>query len=249
MFVHRESIRAEAVQLIRSGLNDCEVSRRLGISRSTIRDWRRPIYVPRTAAMTCPRCWRAAFRPFGFTDADYTELLGLYLGDGHIVKTGRADRLRLFLDARYPGIVSEARALLESSFPRHSVGSIAGHGGTMTVLSVYCNHLACAFPQHGPGKKHERAIKLEAWQHELLVREPWPFLRGCIYSDGCVFTNRTGRYEYVSYDFANRSADILGLFTHACELVGVQYRRYARHIRIYRRASVALMLEHVGIKG
>lgn len=89
---------------------------------------------------------------------------------------------------------------------------------------------------------------LEGWQRELPVREPWAFLKGCIRSDGCVFVNRTGRYEYLSYDFKNRSADILDLFTDACELAGVASRRYSGNVRIYRRESVALMWEHVGLK-
>jgi hypothetical protein len=176
------------------------------------------------------------------------EVLGLYLGDGHIARTGRSDRLRLFLDSSYGRIVAEAAALLERSFPGHPVGRVPAHGGTMTVLSVYSTHLRCLFPQHGPGKKHERPIVLEAWQRSLLERRPWPFLRGLIRSDGCVFVNRTRRYSYVSYDFANRSQHILGLFGEACELTGVEYRRYPKHIRVYRRASVALMQEHVGPK-
>jgi hypothetical protein len=144
--------------------------------------------------------------------------------------------------------VAEAVALLERSFPGHPVGRVMGHGGTMTVVSLYSTHLRCLFPQHGAGKKHERPIVLESWQRLLLEREPWPFLRGCIRSDGCVFVNRTGKYAYLSYDFKNRSADILGLFTDACDLAGVEYRRYSEHVRIYRRASVALMEAQVGIK-
>jgi hypothetical protein len=237
-----------ALALISSGSNDCEVARRLGIARSTVRDWRAPRYVPKPYQMTCPRCWRGVRRRFGFTDGDYTELLGLYLGDGHIARTGRSDRLRLFLDSRYQRIVAEAVALLERSFPGYPVGQVQAHGGTMTVVSLYCTHLRCLFPQHGPGKKHERPIVLEPWQGLLLEREPWRFLRGCIRSDGCVFVNKTGKYAYLSYDFKNRSSDILGLFTRACEVVGVEYRRYAEHVRIYRRASVALMESHVGMK-
>lgn len=236
------------MDLIRLGLNDCAVSRRLGIPRSTVRDWRRPTYVRKTATMVCPRCWRQVLRPFHFADADYAELFGLYLGDGHIVRTGRADRFRLFLDARYPTIVTDARELLERCFPDRRVGMFSAHGGTMKILSLYCTHLRCIFPQHGPGRKHERRIALESWQRDILARQPWPFLRGCIRSDGCVFYNRTGRYSYLSYDFKNYSADILDLFTGACDLVGVEYRRYQRHVRIYRRPSVALMQRHVGIK-
>jgi hypothetical protein len=69
-----------------------------------------------------------------------------------------------------------------------------------------------------------------------------------IRSDGCVFVNRTGPYEYVSYDFTNHSADILRLFSIACDIVGVEYRAYGKRVRIYRRESVALMLQHVGLK-
>ena len=82
----------------------------------------------------------------------------------------------------------------------------------MVVLWAYSSHLTCLFPQHGAGKKHERRIALEPWQQELVAAAPWAFLRGCIRSDGSVFVNRTGRYEYLSYDFCNLSQDILGLF-------------------------------------
>ena len=74
----------------------------------------------------------------------------------------------------------------------------------------------CLFPQHGPGKKHHRRIVLEAWQQTIVESAPWAFLRGCIRSDGCVFINRTGRYEYLSYGFANHSSDILDLFESIC---------------------------------
>jgi Homeodomain-like domain len=246
--MHPSAIRAAALGLIAAGLNDCEVARRLGLPRSTVRDWRSPSYKRKTGAGTCPRCWRESRHPIVFSDADYAELLGLYLGDGHIVRTGRSDRFRLFLDTRYAEIISDARALLRRCFPGRSVGLGRSAEGTMTIISLYCTHLACLFPQHGPGRKHARPIRLEPWQRGILERKPWPFLRGLIRSDGCVFVNRTGPYSYVSYDFKNHSADILRLFTDACDLVGVEYRAYSRHVRIYRRASVALMLAHVGIK-
>jgi hypothetical protein len=78
-----------------------------------------------------------------FTKEDYAELLGLYLGNGHIVRTGRSDRLRLFLDTRYEGITADAQALLERCFPGHKVGRFRSRKGTTTILSVYSTHLAC----------------------------------------------------------------------------------------------------------
>jgi hypothetical protein len=91
-------------------------------------------------------------------------------------------------------------------------------------------------------------IELEPWQQALVAQAPWAFLRGCIRSDGCCFVNRTGKYEYESYDFTNLSRGILELFVSACAQVGVECRVYAKRVRINRRASVALMLEHVGRK-
>jgi hypothetical protein len=73
-------------------------------------------------------------------------------------------------------------------------------------------------------------------------------MRGLIRSDGCAFVNRTGRHEYLSYEFSNKSAQIREVFMDACDRVDVSYRPYRRYVRIYRRASVALMEEHVGLK-
>ena len=47
---------------------------------------------------TCSRCGSGADRDRA--PSDYAELLGLYLGDGHIAPLARTQRLRIFLDAR-----------------------------------------------------------------------------------------------------------------------------------------------------
>jgi hypothetical protein len=178
----------------------------------------------------------------------YAELLGLYLGDGHITDLARTQRLRVFLDARYPVIVGDAERLIRATLPGNRVGRMSAEEGRMVVVRVYSSHLSCLFPQHGDGVKHERPIVLEPWQHEIVGAAPWALLRGLIRSDGCVFVNRTGRYEYLSYEFANRSADILDLFEATCRNVGLRPRRYARAIRLYRREDVALLLDRVGVK-
>jgi len=248
--VHGSAIRGEALRLVAAGVNDCEIGRRLGISRSTVRDWRRPTYVSRRPpgeVLTCPRCWRSS-TPIVFTADDYAELLGLYLGDGYINCLARCQRLRLFLDARHARVVDEAEALLSRSFPANPVRRIYFHEGAEVVLDLYNQHLACLFPQHGAGKKHTRAIALEDWQQSLVDEAPWAFLRGCIRSDGCAFVNRTGPYEHLSYAFSNLSVEILDLFETTCRALGMRPRRYTTAIRLNRRADAARMLEHVGLK-
>jgi hypothetical protein len=183
-----------------------------------------------------------------FTPQDYAELLGLYLGDGHISDGARTQRLRLSLDARYPRILAESVALLARCFPCNRVGQVLADDGATVVLWVYHQHLACLFPQHGAGKKHERSIVLEPWQLAIVRAAPWAFLRGCIRSDGCVFVNRTGPYEYLSYDFCNVSAGILDAFVDTCESVGLRPRRTGRRVRLNRRADVARLVDQVGVK-
>ncbi|MGH2991510.1 MAG: helix-turn-helix domain-containing protein [Solirubrobacterales bacterium] len=265
--MHPPHVRAEALALVEAGLNDCEISRRLGVPRRTILDWRRPTYVPREPAIPreiCPRCWRSA-KPIRFTDEDYAELLGLYLGDGSISEGPRAQRLRLYLDARYSVMNEEIRKLLRRCFPHNRVADTkpspsawSGRSDSWLVLSVYSTHLECLFPQHGTGRKHERRIRLEPWQTEIVEIAPWQLIRGLIRADGCSFINRTDihrprPYEYLSYEFSNMSKDIVDVFEAACDRVGVFTRTTGGggrrwSVRINRRDSVALMLEHVGLK-
>jgi Homeodomain-like domain len=144
--MHPPEVKAAALELVAEGLNDCEISRRLGIARETIREWRRPTYVPRNGqpreSETCPRCWRAA-RPMQFTAADYSELLAVYLGDGCITEHARTQRLLIHLDSKYPKINAEIEALLQRcflanavSYARPSVSSWSGRDDTWRVLSV-----------------------------------------------------------------------------------------------------------------
>lgn len=246
--MHSPAVREHALALVHSGLNDCEVARRTGISRTTIRDWRR--YQPRDLAgsrVICPRCWTRS-RPMSFDPGDYAELLALYLGDGYVGQLARTCKFRLFLDSRHAEIVQDSHDLLVRCFPHNAVGTTFGHEGRMTVLSVHSSHMPCVFPQHGSGMKHLRRIILEDWQERIVAVEPWRFLKGCIRSDGCSFINRTGPYEYLSYGFSNHSSDIIDLFCKTCDGVGLEYRRYARAVRINRRSSVGQLKDRIGVK-
>ncbi len=126
-------------------------------------------------------------------------------------------------------------------------------GSAAVDVSAYSKHWACLLPQHGPGVKHDRMIRLEDWQCEILDRYPWRFIRGLIHSDGCRVMNpsvHAGKtYRYPRYTFSNRSADIRGLFREYCEKVGVQCRQMNRwNISVARRDSVELMDRHIGPK-
>jgi len=253
--MHPSHVKRAALELIAAGHNDFDVSRRLGIPRRTIADWRRPTYESRReyAPEICPRCWRTT-RPIRFTGGDYAEFLALYLGDGCISCGPRTQRLRLTLDTKYPGIIAAASRLVSRCFPKNGVGRVGSGVGNWVNVSVYSRHLTCVLPQHGPGKKHERPIKLEPWQQAIVAEYPREFLRWLINTDGCRFINRTGKYSYPSYQFANRSSDLVELFVETCAVVSVATRVNQNkrtglwNVRINRRSSVALMDEHIGQK-
>jgi hypothetical protein len=111
----------------------------------------------------------------------------------------------------------------------------------------------CLFPQHGPGPKHLRSIRLTSWQQEIVDNNTEQFLRGLIHSDGCrcinVIRGRDKVYRYPRYHFTNASDDIRGLFCAACDRLGIEWRRMnARNISVARRESVARMDEFIGPK-
>jgi hypothetical protein len=132
VFVHPAWLRQQALALIAAGLTDVAIARALELPRETVRYWRRrpPARAP------CARCWRPS-APMRFSPAEYAELLGLYLGDGHISQLPSTQRIRLMLDAKYPTIVDEASALLARVAPGSRQLLHAGH---MVTLHAYHGH-------------------------------------------------------------------------------------------------------------
>ena len=124
-------IKESALELVAEGVDDCEIARRLGVPRTTVRDWRRPRYEARVEVEACARCWCPS-RPVRLTPSDYAELLGLYLGDGHITILDRTQRLRLFLDSRHARVVDEAEALVGRCLPVNRVTRV--HNGRRTMV-------------------------------------------------------------------------------------------------------------------
>lgn len=253
--------RKHALSLLDQGLSQNAVSKQTGISRAAIRSWLTRIEpLPRILGHTeCPRC---APLPLPLDDpANYAYLLGLYLGDGCISAhpRGRGYYLRIACADAWPGLIEECRHAVAAVHPSGSV-YLAQKQGCVAVTS-YSRHWPCLFPQHGPGKKHDRTIALAQWQQKIVDAHPWEFIRGLIHSDGCRITNwatrlvggERKRYEYPRYFFSNKSDDIRKLFSDTLTAVGVEWTTLARrsepfNISVARRASVALMDAHVGPK-
>ena len=141
--------------------------------------------------------------------------------------------------------------------PSSSVFCASQRRVACTYVKSVSKHWPCLFPQHGPGRKHERKIELEAWQQEIVNSHPGDFARGLFHSDGCRLINRVRRpvkdgdrwYEYPRYLFVNRSADIHRLCGEALDRLGVAWRfSKPTTISVARREAVARLDEYVGPK-
>ncbi len=155
-------------------------------------------------------------------------------------------RLRISLDARYPHIIERGRVAIADV--RGRPPGATDRPGCVEIWS-YWKRWVCLFPQHGPGPKHERRIRLEAWQKSVVVTHPEDFLAGLIHSDGCRVLNRVKGYVYPRYFFSNLAADIPDLFVWACTMVGVESRPAgSRNVAVSRKGSVAILDRFVGPK-
>ncbi|MER6420315.1 helix-turn-helix domain-containing protein [Streptomyces sp. NPDC001137] len=261
MNFHGTAVRHKALTLLRNGTKNADVARTLNVPLGTVSYWK---HQDRAKRGECPGRHSAPCARCDGRDLDgaaYSYLLGLYLGDGHIshYSEHRVPNLMITCADSWPGLIDDCEQAIRAVFPGNSVCRVRKTG--CHNVKVYSKHLHCLFPQHGPGKKHDRLIALEPWQQEIIDAHPWEFIRGLIHSDGCRITNWTTRlvagerkrYEYPRYFFANKSDDIRKLFTDTLDKVGVEWTTLARgsdpfNISIARKASVALMDAHVGPK-
>ncbi|MEV5378754.1 hypothetical protein AB0L26_22690 [Streptomyces nondiastaticus] len=245
--------RQHALALVNQGRSLNSVSKQTGISRAALRAWQARIE-PLLRTTNCSMCDSDPRPPQDH--AAYSYLLGLYLGDGCLSAGQRGVfALRIACADAWPGLINSCREAMQHIRPESRVWIVQKQGCVMVTSTS--KHWPCLFPQHGPGKKHERVIALEPWQKRLVGAHPWELLRGLIHSDGCRVTNwttrvingATKRYEYPRYFFTNKSADIRQIYTDTLDTVGVEWKQpNAFNISVARKASVALMDAHIGPK-
>jgi len=250
----------QALELIGAGVNDCEAARRLGIPRGTIRDWRVALgknRVGRTKSSSTQKRTRCFRCDGGRVDEEaYAYLLGAYLGDGCLSSYPRGVYgLRITCDLRYPLIINEVASRIARVRGIDKVG-FAARKGCVDVYAFW-KHWPCAFPQHGPGRKHERRIALADWQKTIVASQPRALIRGLIHSDGNRHINQVSRilpagvkrYRYTRYMFTNASPDILRIFTDALDVLRIHWTQTTvRDISVARRDDVAQLDSFVGPK-
>ena len=183
----------------------------------------------------------------------YSYLLGQYLGDGWVSAMGPRGvfRLRIATCDAYPDIRQRCVDAVAAVMPANKVNIVPSIG--CSEVGSYSKHWPCLFPQHGPGRKHERPIELARWQQAIVEAYPREFIAGLIHSDGCRAINnvvtRGKAYSYPRYFFSNVSYDILMLCAWAFDLIGVEWRQNRwNSLSVAKRDSVALLDTFIGPK-
>lgn len=251
----------DAIDLMSAGKNAAEVSRDLSVPPRTVREWRASYRLGpnrRTSRTPTPRpapaCPICSGRILDTTS--YVYLLGLYLGDGCISpQKATSWKLRIVQDSKYPGLIAECVEAMENVLDAQRV-HIQNRGTWVEIHSTW-PHWICLFPQHEPGKKHERSIVLARWQQQLASTEGRALIKGLLDSDGSrainevshVSSGGTKRYQYVRYQFKNTSTDIQQIFTSALDRLDVGWTQASvSTISIARRTDVDHLDRFVGPK-
>ncbi len=128
-------------------------------------------------------------------------IVGAALGDGNLSNpNGRAVRLRITCDAKYPVLAEEIIKNLRLVFPDNKVSVIMPKGTkTFFNISVYSNTLSKLMPWGaGQGTKFFQKAHVPAWirKNKALSKI---CLKALLQTDGCIYRDR----GYLMVNFTN----------------------------------------------
>lgn len=117
-------------------------------------------------------------------------LVGLALGDGNLSNpNGRAVRLRITCDKKYPKLIERVIFLLQKLFPKNKIGVI-NRKDSCVDISCYSNKLEDILGWKAKeGSKIEQKISVPDWIKKDLNYIK-PCLKGLIETDGSIYYDR-----------------------------------------------------------
>jgi DNA-binding transcriptional regulator WhiA len=159
-------------------------------------------------------------------------VIGIAIGDGNLSNpNGRATRLRITCDKKYPHLIKKIINSLQSIFPQNKV-SIALRKEGCSDVSVYSNHLEKLLGWKAKGgSKFKQNVSIPAWINNN-KKYKINCLRGLIETDGTMYRDRG--YKMVMFrtiipklanDFYNAVIS-LGFKPNIYKLKGVEKNKY-----------------------
>jgi len=135
---------------------------------------------------------RGYFRDTIFNKDKFLQsyIIGLAIGDGNLSNpNGRATRLRISCDEKYPFLIKRVINSLQSLFPQNKVSIAEKKEGCLDV-SVYSNHLEKILGWKAKsGSKFLQKVSVPNW---IKKDDKYKIdcLRGLIETDGCIYSDR-----------------------------------------------------------
>jgi hypothetical protein len=128
----------------------------------------------------------------------HAYIIGIALGDGNLSnQNGRAIRLRITCDKKYPILIKKITASLKSLLPENKISFF--DRGSCIDISLYSNHWADILNwEWNKGPKDKQNIGVPKW-----IKEDGKFskecLRGLLQTDGSIYKDR----KYLMVNFVN----------------------------------------------
>lgn len=223
--MYNQSVINSAKEMKSNGSSISEISRKIGASRSTIKQWLTPLkrYIPKNIIhnITTFESFIDNMEKSEEYRKAYYYLLGEYLGDGciNLMKNKRTYVLRIFCADSHPLIIDEVKKDLKMIFPDNSIQDVKKQG--CHSIGIYCSDLPKLFPHTGVGKKHDRKIELSDWQLKYIESNKLYLLKGLFHSDGSYYYSKGSKHYY--YNFTNCSLDIHKIYQDCLDSLGIKY--------------------------
>lgn len=117
-------------------------------------------------------------------------IVGVALGDGNLSNpNGRAVRLRITCDNKYPNLMNDIRATLNNLFPENKV-SIVERKDNCSDISLYSNALESLIPWKAKkGSKYDQNASVPNWIFSS-DKTCSACLKGLIVTDGSIYKDR-----------------------------------------------------------
>lgn len=234
-------------------LSDYKVSELLGIRRPSIQRWRHEYkkfsenFLSNVGRQGKPK---PVINKKEIPSKSYAYLLGMYLGDGHITQgKGKKHAILVITQNLDDDIaINDIKRHMANIFSYVTPYVHKKKNANACDIRIGCNqNVLPLFPQHGRGAKHKRKIELTNWQKDHIRKEPWAFIKGLLHSDGSKFYNKCNKTW--TWEFKNKSQDIIDIFKWACDLVDLYYT-YGKKgsVCFYKKEYVSILNEKVGEK-
>jgi hypothetical protein len=253
-----DNAKYEAVmEMLSTGIKISEIAFATGINRSTISNWKQRN--GRNLIKTVSHDGEGADRYLKtFIEnmnesrrADYSYLLGLYLGDGCIYRLPKTYKLTITLDNKYDSLNEYTISVFSRFFEKPAYIfdlSLHGRGNAIDIITHSCT-LPVIFPQHGRGRKHDRSIELKEWQVDII--DSISFVKGLMMSDGSMYVDL--QCGNTKAGFTNKSEDIIRIFEKYLNKLNIEYKTYKKKTGIYmttihKQESVSRLVDLIGTK-